>query len=98
MGGGVAVNAWGGQGTAKADVGVGIELDVITAVVLGGTGIFGGKGRIIGTVLGVILIHETRQFVKVHYRHEDWVSVVLGVLLIVAVAANALLGRKSSRK
>ncbi|HEY4330062.1 MAG TPA: ABC transporter permease, partial [Phycisphaerae bacterium] len=94
----VAVNVTAGQATAKADVGTGMELDVITAVVLGGTSIFGGRGRIIGTVLGVALIHETRQFVKIHYHQDEWVSVVLGLLLIVAVAANALLGRKSLKK
>ena len=94
----VAINVSAAQSTAKADVGSGVELDVITAVVLGGTSIFGGRGRIMGTVLGVILIHETRQFVKVHYKHDEWVSIVLGLLLIVAVAANALLGRKSARE
>ena len=41
----VAVNVTMGQSTAKADVGVGMELDVITAVVLGGTSIFGGATR-----------------------------------------------------
>jgi rhamnose transport system permease protein len=93
-----AIVATAGQNSAKADVGTGVELEVITAVVLGGTRIFGGRGRLIGTVLGVALIHETRQFVKWHYHRDEWVSVVLGTLLIVAVAANALLARKSLRK
>ncbi len=98
MAGVVAINVSAGQSTAKADVGSGMELDVITAVVLGGTSIFGGRGRILGTILGVLLIHETRQFVKIHYHKDEWVSVVLGFLLIIAVAANALLGRNSSKK
>jgi rhamnose transport system permease protein len=93
-----AVIATAGQNTAKADVGAGMELEVITAVVLGGTSIFGGRGRIIGTVLGVALIHETRQFVKWHYHRDEWVAVVLGALLILAVASNALVMRKSWRK
>ena len=46
------------RSTAKADIGTGMELTVITAVVLGGTSIFGGRGRLFGTVLGVLLIHE----------------------------------------
>ena len=49
--------------TAKADAGTGFELDVITAVVVGGTSIYGGRGNIVGTVLGLLLIHETQQFV-----------------------------------
>ena len=42
--------------TTRSDMGTGLELDVIAAVVLGGTSIFGGIGTIIGTVLGVILV------------------------------------------
>ena len=37
-------------------MGMGLELDAITAVVLGGTSIFGGKGTIVGTFFGLILI------------------------------------------
>ncbi len=98
MAGLVALDVSFGQSNAKADVGVSMELAVITGVVLGGTSIFGGRGRIIGTVLGVALIHETRMFVKIHYHKDEWVSVVLGLLLILAVAANALLSRKSLKK
>src|SRR5207237_10332560 len=42
--------------TAKADAGTGLELDAITAVVLGGTSIAGGEGGIGGTVMGLLLI------------------------------------------
>ncbi len=83
--------------TAQASMARGLELDVITAVVLGGTSIFGGRGRIIGTVLGVALIHETREFVSWHYHDNTLIRLVLGLLLVVTVAINALLGRKASR-
>jgi rhamnose transport system permease protein len=79
----------GRRNTAKADIGAGMELDVITAVVLGGTSIFGGRGRVIGTVLGVLLIHETRQFVSWYWQDETLISLVIGVLLIVSVLLNA---------
>ena len=46
------------RNTAKADIAMGMELEVITAVVLGGTSIFGGRGAIIGTLLGVFMIHS----------------------------------------
>ena len=92
----VDYSAW--RDNAQASVGQGIELDVITAVVLGGTSIFGGRGRIIGTVLGVALIHETREFVGWHYQKNEWVRLVLGILLVTAVAANGLLSRRSSRR
>jgi len=78
------------RNTAKADVGFGMELDVITAVVLGGTSIFGGRGRIIGTVLGVLLIHETREFVTWHWNRDELNFVVLGTLLILSVLLNSI--------
>ena len=82
------------RNTAKADIGTGIELDVIAMVVLGGTSIFGGRGRVIGTVLGVLLIHETREFVSWHWNKDELNLIVLGVLLIVSVLLNRLLSRR----
>ncbi|MGD9854978.1 MAG: ABC transporter permease [Planctomycetaceae bacterium] len=68
--------------TAKADAGTGFELDVITAVVVGGTSISGGRGNIGGTVLGLLLIHMTRQFVSRQWQVEELKSIVIGLLLI----------------
>jgi rhamnose transport system permease protein len=79
------------RNTANAAVGDGMELDVITAVVLGGTSIFGGRGRVIGTILGVLLIHETREFVSWHWQNDVLIQVVVGVLLIASVLLNTLL-------
>ena len=80
--------------TAKADAGRGFELDVITAVVVGGTSIFGGRGTIVGTVLGLLLIHETRQFVGRYWQVDELKSIVVGVLLIVSVLIYQLLVRQ----
>lgn len=80
--------------TAKADIGTGIELDVITAVVLGGTSIFGGRGSISGTVIGLILLHETRKFVSWRYNSDETIQIVVGTLLIAAVLLNTLLSRR----
>ena len=71
--------------TAKADAGKGFELEVITAVVVGGTSIFGGRGNIGGTVLGLLLIHETRLFVSRYWRTDELRSIVIGFLLIASV-------------
>jgi rhamnose transport system permease protein len=68
--------------TAKADSGTGIELDVITAVVLGGTSIFGGRGNILGTSLGLLLIHEAKLFVGRYWRIDELRSILVGLLLI----------------
>ena len=77
--------------TAKADAGTGIELDVITAVVIGGTSIFGGRGNILGTVLGLLLIHETKLFVGRYWRVDELKSVLVGLLLISSVLAYRFL-------
>ena len=79
------------RNTAKADLGTGMELDVITAVVLGGTSIFGGRGRLLGTVLGVLLIHETREFVAWQYARDELNLIVIGALLLLSVLADSLL-------
>jgi rhamnose transport system permease protein len=79
--------------TAKADAGQGFELEVITAVVVGGASIFGGRGNIIGTALGLLLIHETRQFVGRHWRMDELRAIVVGVMLIASVLAYRALRR-----
>ncbi|BDI31197.1 sugar ABC transporter permease [Capsulimonas corticalis] len=85
------------RNTAKADIGTGMELAVITAVVLGGTSIFGGRGRLFGTVLGVLLIHETREFVSWQWNRDELNLIVIGLLLILSVLADSLLTPKSRR-
>lgn len=80
--------------TAKADIGQGMELGVITAVVLGGTSIFGGRGRLLGTVLGVLLIHETREFVSWQWEKDELNLIVIGLLLVLSVLADGLLSAK----
>ena len=80
--------------TAKADIGQGMELDVITAVVLGGTSIFGGRGSLLGTVLGVLLIHETREFVSWQWSRDELNLIVVGLLLLLSVLADSLLSPK----
>ncbi|HJN13008.1 MAG TPA: ABC transporter permease [Pirellulaceae bacterium] len=76
--------------SAKADVATGIELDVITAVVIGGTSILGGRGNIVGTCLGLLLIHETKLFVGRYYRVEELKSILVGLLLIGALLSQRL--------
>jgi rhamnose transport system permease protein len=77
-------------GQAKADAGTGYELFAITAVVLGGTSIFGGVGSVHGTLLGVAAIAVLNNGL-VHARQPREVAGMLtGVLLLVALGAGAL--------
>lgn len=80
-------------GQAKADAGTGYELLAITAVVLGGTSIFGGTGSVHGTLLGVAAIAVLNNGL-VHIRQPREVAGMLtGILLIVALALPTLAGR-----
>jgi len=85
------------RNTAKADMAAGMELDVITAVVLGGTSIFGGKGSVVGTILGVLLIHETREFVSWQWNRNELNLVVIGAMLVVSVLLNRIVPDKKKR-
>jgi rhamnose transport system permease protein len=79
--------------TTRSDMGTGLELDVITGVVLGGTSIFGGKGTIIGTALGLILIQALKNGLALSGVKGDGTIVVIGVVLIAAILVGALFDR-----
>jgi rhamnose transport system permease protein len=80
--------------TAKADSGEGLELDVISAVVLGGASIYGGTGTIPGTVLGVLIIATLRNGLVLSGVSGTWHPFLLGALLIVAVFINEFFRRR----
>jgi rhamnose transport system permease protein len=79
--------------TTRSDMGTGLELDVITAVVLGGTSIFGGKGTIIGTILGLVLMQVMKSGLALAGVKGDGTIVVIGVVLIAAILLGNLLSR-----
>ncbi len=83
--------------TTRSDMGTGIELDAITAVVLGGTSIFGGRGTILGTILGLCLIQALKNGLSLAGVKGDGTIVLIGVVLILAVLASTLFERSGTR-
>ena len=83
--------------TTRSDMGTGLELDVIAAVVLGGTSIFGGIGTIIGTVLGVILVQLLKNGLALTGVKGDATIIVIGLVLILSILiTNFIQNRRNS--
>ncbi len=80
-------------GQAKSDAGTGYELMAITAVVLGGASIFGGRGSVLGTVLGLFAIVILQNGLRLSGEPAELAGILTGVLLI----ATILLDRLSRR-
>ncbi len=76
----------GRQDAAQAVFGFGIELHVIAAVILGGTSLFGGRGLVLGTVLGALILGVLDTGLLLSGVVQFWQLVALGILLIAVVA------------
>ncbi len=76
------------------NVGVTLELEVITAVVLGGTSLFGGEATIGGTVVGALLINFIRNGLNLLGVNPFAVWVATGVILLIAIYLNVALSRR----
>ena len=80
--------------TTRMDMGMGYELDVIAAVVLGGTSIFGGSGTIWGTAIGLAMIQLLKNGLALTGVKGDATIVVIGVALILSVLVASSLQRR----
>lgn len=84
--------------TARADAGMGLELEVITAVVLGGTSITGGRASLVGTLLGVLILGILRNGASLAGVSSVWQAIIAGVILIAAATLNhRLTDRQTAR-
>jgi rhamnose transport system permease protein len=83
--------------TTRSDMGTGLELDVIAAVVLGGTSIFGGVGTITGTIIGFVLIQLLKNGLALTGVKGDATIIVIGGVLILSILITTLLERRKGR-
>lgn len=87
-------------GSARGDNAVGMELNVIAAVLLGGVSIFGGRGAIPGVLAGVLLIGVLGSALRLADYSANVIQIITGLLLIASVVAGAVLawGERSWRR
>ena len=79
---------------ATPNAGIGYELDSIGAVVIGGTSLSGGRGSILGTVLGCLIIGILNNGLLLLNVSSDWQMVVKGIVIWVAVAIDQISRRE----
>jgi len=75
-------------GQARSDAGNGYELDAITAVVLGGTSVFGGRGTLWGTLLGLFSLSVLRNGLRLAALPSEFAGVLTGILLLATIAID----------
>jgi len=84
----------GGGGRIGQAVGTGFELQVIAAVVIGGTSILGGRGTVLGTVLGALLVGTVSAAVTLLGWPSELTALFIGVFILVAVGVDLLRQRR----
>lgn len=81
--------------SAQPALGLGYELDAIAAVVIGGTSLSGGRGTILGTIIGAFIMSVLTNGLRVMGVQEEWKIVVTGIIIIVAVFVDTILRKRA---
>lgn len=93
-----AVILTGRLGSSTPTAGMGLELQVIAGVVIGGTSLFGGKGSMFGTFVGVLLIGIINNGLTLLNVSPFWVQFVQGALIFLAVVLDSFNTRRIQRQ
>ena len=81
--------------SAQPALGLGYELEAIAAVVIGGTSLAGGRGTILGTLIGALIMSVLTNGLRVMSVAPEWQTVVTGAIIIVAVYADQMRRREA---
>jgi len=79
------------------NAGIGIELDAIAAVIIGGASFFGGRGTVLGVLAGVLIMGILRNGLNINNVSAFWQQILIGLVIIVAVYIDVLRRRASMR-
>lgn len=80
--------------SAQPALGLGYELDAIAAAVIGGTSLAGGRGTILGTIIGAFIMSVLTNGLRIMGVQEEWKIVVTGLIIIIAVYVDIVLRKK----
>jgi rhamnose transport system permease protein len=92
-----AVIQLGQSGTVQPNAGLGLELQVIAATVIGGTSILGGKGTVVGAVLGALLVEAVHNALITIGNLGLIEGLIIGVLILIAVGVDVIQNRRAIR-
>lgn len=87
----------GSGGLVQQNSGIGMELEVIAAVVIGGTSILGGRGTVLGTLLGALLVGTIESAITLLGWRTELSDLAVGVFILVAVGVDLLRQRRRRR-
>jgi len=87
----------GFTGTGLAYAAQGLELPIIASVILGGTGLGGGRGSVVGTVIGVFVLGVVANGITLLNLSNQWQLVVQGAALLLAVIVDEYRGKRRAR-
>lgn len=82
--------------SAQPTGGLGLELEAIAAVIIGGTSLAGGKGSIVGTVIGALIMAVLTNGLRIISVPQEWQSIAVGVVILVAVYLDMLRRRATT--
>ena len=80
----------GRTGSGFPNAGIGIELDAIAAVIIGGASFFGGRGSVLGVLAGVLIMGLLRNGLNINNVSAFWQMILIGLVIIIAVYIDVL--------
>ena len=93
---GLVLTAYSGAGYPRN--GIGTELDVIAAVVIGGTLLTGGRGYVLGSMVGVFVYGTIKTIISFMGAEQSWMQIIIGALLLLFIVVQRAIVARSVRR
>jgi simple sugar transport system permease protein len=93
---GLVLTAYSGAGYPRN--GIGTELDVIAAVVIGGTLLTGGTGYVLGSVIGVLVYGTIKTVISYMGAEQSWTRIIVGLMLLLFIVVQRVIVVRAERR